>query len=115
MRAGHHFLPELRHATVPTYIVSYIFPLTLAAYEIYRVVYWVVHHGWRFAELSQAGFEFTLMLVIFAMQIIIDALFFVVAWIGKHPDIEHRLSNMTLGVLCSAAVLAFDVWLQLAF
>ncbi|AOI61601.1 MULTISPECIES: hypothetical protein [Burkholderia cepacia complex] len=114
MQTGHHFLPEFRHATLPTYFVSYVFPLLLAGYEVYRIGYWVSRHGWNFAQLPQAGYEFTLMLFVFALQVILDGLFFITAWAGKHPDVEHRLANMALGVLCSALVIAFDVVLQIA-
>ena len=112
MRIGHHFFPEFRHATVPTYFVSYLFPLLLAGYETYRVAYWVGQHGWHFAQLPQAGYEFTLMLIMFALQVILDGLFFVTAWVGRHPDVEHRLANLACGIVCSALVLAFDVMLQ---
>ncbi|KIP14685.1 hypothetical protein WI77_30745 [Burkholderia ubonensis] len=115
MRTGHHFLPELRHATVPTYFVSYLFPLLLAIYEVYRVAYWVDNHGWRFSELSQAGYEFTLMLAVFALQVILDTSFFIIAWAGRHPDAQHRLGNMAFGIVCSSLVLGFDVMLQVAF
>ncbi|AHI68536.1 hypothetical protein [Burkholderia thailandensis] len=115
MRTGHHFFPGLRHATVPTYFISYLFPLLLAGYEAYRVGYWVSQHGWHFDELSQAGYEFTLMLIVFALQVVLDGLFFITAWVGRHPDVEHRLSNLTFGIICSALVLAFDVMLQVAF
>lgn len=114
MQTGHHFLPEFRHATLPTYFVSYVFPLLLAGYGVYRISYWVSRHGWNFAQLPQAGYEFTLMLFVFALQVILDGLFFITAWSGKHPDVGHRLANMTLGVLCSAVVIAFDVALQIA-
>ena len=42
----------------------------------------------------------------------LDGLFFITAWAGRHPDVEHRLANLTLGVLCSVLVIAFDIALQ---
>ena len=114
MQTGHHFLPEFRHATLPTYFVSFVFPLLLAGYEVYRIGHWVVQHGWHFAQLPQAGYEFTPMLIVFALQVILDGLFFITAWAGKRPDVAHRLANLTLGVLCSVLVIAFDIALQVA-
>ncbi|WP_236654971.1 hypothetical protein [Burkholderia pyrrocinia] len=70
--------------------------------------------GWHFAQLPQAGYEFTLMLFLFVLQVILDGLFFISAWAGKHPDAEHWLANMALGVLCSGLVITFDAALQVA-
>ncbi|WP_230953183.1 hypothetical protein [Burkholderia stagnalis] len=115
MHAGHHFLHELRHATMPTYFVSYVFPLLLVVYETYRIAYWVGRHGWNFAQLSQAGYEFTLMLIVFALQVMLDGVLFMAAWVSRHPDVEHRHANMMFGIVCSALVIAFDVALRAAF
>jgi len=37
MQTSRHFHMELRHATMPTYVFSYLFPLVLLAYELWRV------------------------------------------------------------------------------
>ena len=108
MQNRHAFRPGLRHATMPTYIASYIFPALIVLYEIYRVGYWVAEHGMNFASFSQTGFEFTLMLAVFGVQVVIGTLFLAFAWLGRHPDLGHRLTNLALGVACSGAVLAFD-------
>jgi hypothetical protein len=34
MQAARHFHLELRHASVPTYVASYLFPILLLAYEM---------------------------------------------------------------------------------
>lgn len=102
------FYPELRHATVPTYVVSYLFPVLLAIYEIYRVGYWVSVHGMRFYAFGQAGFEFLLMLAFVAVQAVAAIVFVTVTWTARHPDFVHRLTNLALGLACSGAILAFD-------
>ena len=104
----HPFHPELRHATVPTYFASYLFPALIVLYEIYRVGYWVAEHGMNFAFFSQTGYEYTLLLAVFALQVVVEVVFLAIAWMGRHPDLRHRLTNLTLGLACSAAVLAFD-------
>ena len=37
MQTTHHFRLELRHATVPTYVASYLFPLLLVLYEVLQL------------------------------------------------------------------------------
>ena len=37
MQAAHHFHLELRQATMPTYVASYLFPVVLLVYEAHRV------------------------------------------------------------------------------
>ncbi|MFX1674948.1 hypothetical protein PWR63_22310 [Paraburkholderia sp. A2WS-5] len=108
----HHFHPELRHATVPTYLASYGFPAILAIYEIYRVAWWISQHGWNLFGFNQAGFEFLIMLVLFAIQIVTQTIFLMASAAGPRPDLGHRLANIGLGLLCSAAVLMFDLLLQ---
>jgi hypothetical protein len=100
------FHMEFRHATVPTYVVSYLFPALLAIYEIYR--YWVTVHGMHFYTFGQAGFEFLLMLAFFAVQAVVGIMFMTVTWTIRHPDFGHRLTNLALGLACSGAILAFD-------
>jgi len=108
MQIHHTFEPDAWHATVPTYVVSYLFPVLILIYEIYRVGYWVFQNGMYFGTFSQAGFEFTLMLGIFALQVVVNVLFLLFVWSIHHPDFEHRLKHIALGLACSAAVLAFD-------
>jgi hypothetical protein len=55
------------------------------------------------------------MLTVFAIQLAVQAAFLAWTWLGRHPDLEHRLGNLTLGLVASAAVLAFDYALQVAF
>lgn len=115
MENTHHFHFELQHATKPTYVVSYVFPALLFIYELYRVGSWIAAFGMSFANFKQMGYEYGLMLAVFAVQVVVEALFLVVAWLYRHADLEHRLTNLAMGLLCSFAVLAFDYWLQAAF
>lgn len=108
MQSNHAFHPELRHATVPTYVVSYLFTALIVIYEIYRVGYWVSQHGMNFVAFGQTGYEYALMLAVFAVQVVVDVLFLALVWSTRHPDFEHRLTNLALGLACSAAVLAYD-------
>lgn len=115
MQQTHRFHPELRHATAPTYVASYLFPLLFVVYEFYRVGYWIALHGVDFSNFNQMGYEFLLMLAMFAVQVLAECAFLAIAWFGRHPDLEHRLTNLALGIFCSLLVLAFDYGLQIAF
>lgn len=115
MQIAHPFHLELRHATIPTYIVSYVFPVLFVLYEIYRVGAWIAMQGFHFAAFKEMGYEYLLMLTVFAIQLAVQAAFLAWTWLGRHPDLEHRLGNLTLGLLVSAGVLAFDYALQVAF
>ncbi|MEM5371243.1 hypothetical protein V4C53_35145 [Paraburkholderia azotifigens] len=108
MQSDHAFHPEWRHATVPTYVVSYLFPAMIVIYEIYRVGYWISQHGINFVASNQTGYEYALMLAMFTVQVVVDVLFLVFVWSTRHPDFEHRLTNLALGFVSSGAVLAFD-------
>ncbi|RKP45975.1 hypothetical protein [Trinickia fusca] len=115
MQHIHRLHPEWRHATAPTYIASYIFPLLLLAYEVYRLGSWIALQGTDFKNYSQTGYEFTMMLATFIVQVAAEGVFLAIAWVGRDPDLEQRLANVSLGVLCSFLVLAFDYLLQVAF
>jgi hypothetical protein len=115
MDLTHRFHPELRHATAPTYVASYVFPLLLLTYEAYRVGYWIAAYGMNFTNFKQMGYEYLLMLAMFGVQIVMEALFLGIAWLRHHADLGHRLANLSLGLLCSFGVLAFDYLLQVAF
>ncbi|KVT41357.1 hypothetical protein WK53_19735 [Burkholderia ubonensis] len=112
MQATHHFHPEVRHATVPTYVASYIFPAILFVYEIYRIGYWIINFGLNVSIFREMGYEFILMLGVFGVQIAAEVTYVVSAWLSRHPDLEHRLPNVILGLASSAAILAFDYALQ---
>lgn len=114
MQATRHFRLELRHATIPTYFASYLFPVLLLAYEIHRVGRWIFDFGLHFSNYRFMGYEFLLMLVYVALQIVAEAMFLLGAWLGGDPDFEHRLANLLAGVGCSVAILAFDFALQYA-
>ncbi len=115
MQQSHPFRPELRHATVPTYVASYIFPLLLFVYEVYRVGYWLANFGADFTDYKQTGYDFGLMLALFVVQVVTELAFLGIAWLSRHADLEHRLTNLGLGLFASVAVLAFDYLLQIAF
>jgi hypothetical protein len=112
MQITYHFHPEIRHATIPTYVASYIFPAFLVIYEIYRIGYWIVNYGLNGFIFRQMGYEFVLMLTVFSVQVVFEVTYMISTWILRHPDLEHRLPNVILGLFCSAAVLAFDYVVQ---
>ena len=114
MQPTRHFHMELKHATMPTYVASYIFPLLLLAYELWRVGSWVAVHGFNFADFNSMGYEFALMLAVFMIQVVVELAFLAGAWLSKHHDFEHRVGNLLLGVFCSVVVLGFDLALQYA-
>ncbi|CAH2802768.1 MAG: hypothetical protein CBARDMAM_4580 [uncultured Caballeronia sp.] len=114
MQTTRYFHMELRHATLPTYVFSYLFPLMLLAYELWRVGSWGAVRGFKFTDFSSMGYEFALMLAVFAMQIIVEIAFMAAAMLTKHHDVAHRAANLLLGVFYSAVVLGFDLALQYA-
>ncbi|KVH69891.1 hypothetical protein WL40_12725 [Burkholderia ubonensis] len=115
MAATHHFHLELRHASVPTYFVSYLFPALLFVYELLRVGQWIRDHGMHFAGFKGMGYEYLLMLLFVGLQIVIEALYLLGAAMRRDRDFEHRLPNVVLGIGCSIALLAIDLAIQLAF
>ncbi|KND62012.1 hypothetical protein BVER_02234c [Candidatus Burkholderia verschuerenii] len=112
MQVTRHLNMELRHATVPTYVASYFFPLLLLAYEVWRVGSWVAVNGFNFMNFNAMGYEFALMVAVFCMQVIVEIAFLAGAVLTKHKDVGHRLANLTLGLFCSMVVLGFDLALQ---
>jgi hypothetical protein len=114
MQVTRHLNMELRHATMPTYVASYLFPLLLLAYEAWRVGSWVSVNGFNFMNFKSMGYEFALMIAVFAMQVIVELAFLAAAGLSKHHDFGHRLSNLLLGLFCSVVVLGFDLALQYA-
>jgi hypothetical protein len=52
MQAMPHFPLELRHATMPTYVASYLFPFLLFVYETHRVGRWIFDYGMNFSNVS---------------------------------------------------------------
>ena len=65
MQVTRHLNMELRHATMPTYVASYLFPLLLLAYEAWRVGSWVAVNGFNFMNFKSMGYEFALMIAVF--------------------------------------------------
>jgi hypothetical protein len=114
MQAVRHFNLELRHATAPTYVVSYVFPILLLAYEAHRVGRWIYDYGMNFSNFRYMGYEFLLMLVFVGLQATVEVFFLIGAWVGRHPDLKHRVSNLLTGLGCSMVVIAFDLALQYA-
>lgn len=113
MQIAPNFHPHFRHATLSTYVASYIFPILLAVYEVYRIAYWLVNYGLNLSVFKEMGYEFTLMLVLFATQIVVESCFLFLAWAGGHSDLGRRVPNIALGLLLSATVLACDFALQM--
>jgi uncharacterized membrane protein YadS len=58
------------------------------------------------------GYEYLLMLVFVALQIIVEVAFLLGAWLGRHHDLDHRIANVLAGVGCSIGILVFDFALQ---
>jgi hypothetical protein len=114
MQSTHHFHLELRHATVPTYVASYLFPVLLLAYELYRVGHWIFDNGMNFANFRYMGYEFLLMLTFVGLQIVVEIVFLAVAGITRRPDFAHRVANVLAGIGCSLVVIGFDLALQYA-
>ncbi len=114
MQATHHFHLELRHASVPTYVASYAFPILLLAYEVFRVGRWIAEFGMNFSNFRFMGYEFLLMLVFVALQVILEGVFLIGAWISRNHDFEHRVGNLMAGLGCSLVVIGFDLALQYA-
>jgi hypothetical protein len=114
MPAMHHFRLELQHATMPTYVASYLFPCLLFVYEMHRVGRWIFDNGLHFANYRFMGYEYLLMLAFVALQIVVEAIFILGAWLGRHRDFEHRIANVLAGAGCSAGILIFDLALQYA-
>lgn len=114
MQAARHFHLELRHASVPTYVASYLFPTLLLAYEAHRVGRWIFDYGMNFANFRFMGYEFLLMLVFVGLQACFAGAFLIGSWINRDHDYERRIENLVVGLCCSLLILAFDVALQYA-
>ncbi|AXF23988.1 hypothetical protein CUJ89_26920 [Burkholderia pyrrocinia] len=112
MQAVRHFHLELRHASVPTYVASYVFPILLLAYEVLRVGRWIAEYGMNFMNFRFMGYEFLLMLVFVALQVGFECVFLIAAWISRNHDFEHRVANLLAGLGCSLVVIGFDLALQ---
>lgn len=115
MQHTHRIHPPWRHAAVPTYLGSYVFPVLFVVYEVYRVGYWIAQHGVEFAAFGEADHGSTLMLALFAVQLVAEGVFLATAWLARQPNLDRRFTNLTLGLVCSLLVLAFDYGLQIAF
>ncbi|MBA9897150.1 hypothetical protein [Burkholderia cepacia] len=114
MQATHHFHLELRHASVPTYVASYVFPILLLCYEVFRVGRWIAEYGINFSNFRFMGYEFLLMLEFVALQVVFEGVFLIGAWISRNHDFEHRVANLLAGLGCSLVVIGFDLALQYA-
>jgi hypothetical protein len=112
METTHHFDLALRHASVPTYVASYLFPILLLAYEVHRVGRWIFDYGMHFANFRFMGYEFLLMLVFVALQVVFEGVFLMGAWMSRDHDFEHRVANVLAGLGCSLVIICFDLALQ---
>ncbi|CAE6826571.1 MULTISPECIES: hypothetical protein [Paraburkholderia] len=112
METTRHFHLELRHASVPTYVASYLFPILLLAYEVHRVGRWIFDYGMHFANFRFMGYEFLLMLVFVALQVVFEGVFLIGAWMSRDHDFEHRVANVLAGLCCSLVIICFDLALQ---
>ena len=109
MQLAPNFHLYFRHATFPTYVASYFFPILLAVYEVYRIAYWVVNYGLNLSVFKEMGYEFTLMLVLFETQIVIESCFLFLAWEADTPTsgaafpISHLVSCCRLRCLLATS------------
>ncbi|RZF30457.1 hypothetical protein EVC45_08235 [Paraburkholderia sp. UYCP14C] len=108
MQAMHHFRLGPRYATIPTYVASYLFPFLLFVYETHRVRRWIFDYGPNFSNHKFMGYEYLLMVVFVALQITVEVAFLLGAWLERHHDLDHRISNVLEGVGCSIGILVFD-------
>lgn len=53
VRLSHYFHPQSRHATISTFVASYLFPALFVAYETCRVGYWIAFHDPHFSSIFQ--------------------------------------------------------------
>src|SRR5260370_35468876 len=95
MQAIHHFRLELRHATMPTYVASYLFPFLLFVYETHRVGRWILDYGMNFSNYKFMGYEYLLVFV--ALQIIVEGAFPLGIWVGRHNDLSHPITKLQAG------------------
>ncbi|MFM0511665.1 hypothetical protein [Paraburkholderia sp. RL17-373-BIF-A] len=114
MQATRYFHLKLRHANVPTYIASYVFPILLLAYEVHRVGRWILDYGMNFANFRFMAYEFLLMLAFVALQVVFEGIFLMGAWMSRNHDFEQRIANVLAGLGCSLVVIGFDLALQYA-
>ncbi|MFM0085211.1 hypothetical protein P0D72_41155 [Paraburkholderia sediminicola] len=108
MQAMHHFRLELWHATMPTYVASYLLPFLSFVDQTRRVGRSIFDCGMNFSKYKFMGYEYLLMLVFVAHRIIIEVAFLLGAWLGRHHDPCHRISNVLAGVGCPTRILVFD-------
>jgi hypothetical protein len=68
----------------------------------------------NFANFRFMGYEFLLMLVFVALQVVFEGLFLIGAWMSRDHDFGHRVANLLAGLGCSLVVIGFDLALQYA-
>lgn len=66
----------------------------------------------NFSSYGFMGYEYLLMLVFVALQIIVEVAFLLGAWLGRHHYLDHRIANVLAGAGCSSGILVFDFSLQ---
>lgn len=115
MQQTHHVDRTIAPQGAPTYLGSYVFPVLLLVFEVYRVGHWMAAHGVDFAGFGERSFEYPLMLAMFAVQLVAEGVFLAIAWVSRQSDLERRFTTLSLGLVSSLLVLAFDYGLQIAF
>lgn len=68
----------------------------------------------EFLELQFMGYDYLVMLVFVALQIIVEVSFLMETRMGRHLDIDRRVANVLAGMGCSIDILVFDFALQCA-
>jgi hypothetical protein len=112
--ASHASLSSGTTARNDAHVCCQLFPFLLLVYETHRVGRWIFDYGMNFSNYKFVGYEYLLMLVFVALQIIVGAAFLLGAWLGRHHDLYHQIENVLAGVGCSIGILVFDFVLQYA-
>ncbi|HVW53589.1 MAG TPA: hypothetical protein VHC91_24810 [Trinickia sp.] len=115
MLQTHRVDREIAPHAAPTYLGSYVFPVLLLFFVVYRVGHWMAAHGVDFAGFGERGFQYPLMLAVFAVQLVAEGVFLAIAWVSRQADLERRFTTLSLGLVSSLLILAFDYGLQIAF
>ena len=115
MQHSPHIDSRAAQRSAPTYLASYIFPVLLLAFEVYRVGYWMASRGIEFSHFGESSRGPSLMLAMFAVQLLAEGVFLAAAWVARQSDLQHRFTTVFLGLFGSLLILAFDYGLSIAF
>jgi hypothetical protein len=115
MQRTHPFHLAPRHTSAPSYGPTYFIPLIFVVCEVYRLGNWLASNGTDFSGYREQSSGYALMVAVFVVQVLAEAVFLAIAWAGRHEQLMRRLTNVAFGLFFSSCVLAFDYALQVAF